>query len=363
MYYGDRNLIIDVADSNRMRSKFNRVITHFSKQQEAVPVRGGYLRCDGRGKTILFEMHGQELPTIQSMDVKDVKQSASGSVGSEGDDKSTDEAGQRSTSARVLLSTRADVEVGRPVLLQDVRRSMTLVLRFSDGGRVRVPCQRFLKHEGRAFYRVVLSGKRPMRILVRASRALGRKKVDLRGTLRGTYRQIFKLSCGIVLAYLGAISVFTHAFGSVVLPPAVYVGLAAAVFVFLVKVFFPGKLVTARQTKPVDEHNVQHGMGNWTFMVAALEASESERLEGNGHLPQSLQKVASVKVPPAFVIAENGDIVKATERYETTLAWRKEVMADSILAMPQTHYDTIKAYVDAITSLGSSPQLTFLSLL
>ncbi|CAH0520644.1 unnamed protein product [Peronospora belbahrii] len=60
IYYGDQHLIIDVADSNRLQSKVNRVITHLSKQQESAHVQGGFLRCDGRGKTILFEMHGQE---------------------------------------------------------------------------------------------------------------------------------------------------------------------------------------------------------------------------------------------------------------------------------------------------------------
>ncbi|KAG3102058.1 hypothetical protein PI124_g14563 [Phytophthora idaei] len=343
MYYGNRNLIIDVADSNRVRSKFNRVITHFSKQQESAPVQGGFLRCDGRGKTILFEMHGQELPTVKSIDVKDVKKEDISTGSPDLDDKSTDENGPQTASARVLISTRTDVEVGSPLLIQDVRRSMTLVLRFSDGGRVRVPCQRFLKHEGRAFYRVVLNGKRPMRVLVRATRALGRKKVDIRGTFRGTYRQIFKLSCGIVLAYLAAASVFTHVFGSVVVLPAIYVGLAAAVVVFLVEVFFPGKVVTVRQIKPTDEEHSRHFLGNWNFTVVALEASESERLENVDSGLKALHKIASMTIPPAFLVAENGEVIKATERYEATLAWRKEVMADSILSMPQPHYDTIKA--------------------
>lgn len=169
MYYGDRNLIIDVADSNRTRSKFNRVITHFSKQQEGAPVQGGHLRCDGRGKTILFEMHGQEFPSIQSIEIKDVKESNDSSQVSE-------EAGHRSPSTRVLVTTRKDAEVGTSIVFQDLRRSMMLVLHFSDGGRLRIPCQRFLKHEGRAFYRVVLNGKRPMRVLVRATRAVGRKR-------------------------------------------------------------------------------------------------------------------------------------------------------------------------------------------
>ncbi|KAL4151519.1 hypothetical protein PRNP1_008461 [Phytophthora ramorum] len=342
VYYGDQNLIIDVADSNRLRSKFNRVITHFSKQQGSTPVQGGFLRCDGRGKTILFEMHGLDLPTIEKIDIKDNKHESESSI-AEADEKTIDESGHRSKKTRVLVSTRRDVVVGCPVTLLDLRDSMVLLVHFSDGGRVRIQCQRFLKHEGRAFYRVVLNGKRPMRVLVRASRALGRKKLNLRGTLRGTYRQIFKLSCGIVLAYLGAASVFTHVFGSVVVLPAVYVGFVAAVAVFLVEVFFPGMVVKARQIIPHNDEQSQHFLGNWDFTVVTLEASESERLESVSDSQKTLQKAASIKIPPAFLVAENGDVVKATERYETTLAWRKEVMADSILTMPQTLYDIIKA--------------------
>uniref|UniRef100_H3H399 CRAL-TRIO domain-containing protein n=1 Tax=Phytophthora ramorum TaxID=164328 RepID=H3H399_PHYRM len=266
VYYGDQNLIIDVADSNRLRSKFNRVITHFSKQQGSTPVQGGFLRCDGRGKTILFEMHGLDLPTIEKIDIKDNKHESESSI-AEADEKTIDESGHRSKKTRVLVSTRRDVVVGSPVTLLDLRDSMVLLVHFSDGGRVRIQCQRFLKHEGRAFYRVVLNGKRPMRVLVRASRALGRKKLNLRSTLRG----------------------------------------------------------------------------NWDFTVVTLEASESERLESVSDSQKTLQKAASIKIPPAFLVAENGDVVKATERYETTLAWRKEVMADSILTMPQTLYDIIKA--------------------
>lgn len=338
IYYGDQNVIIDVADSNRLRSKFNRVITHLCKQQESAPVQGGFLRCDGRGKTILFELHGQEFSTIKSIDINDMKESDAGSSGADIDKKSIDDAGHH-----VLVSTRSDVAVGSPLLLQDLRRSMSVVVRFSDGGQVQVPCQRFLKHEGSAFYRLVLGGNRSMRILVRATRVVSRKTVDLRGTLRGTYRQIFKLSCGIVIAYLAGASVFTHVFGLMLVLPAVYTGVFAGVVVFVVEVFFPGTVVTARQISSLDaeEHHLRDCLGNWNFAVLALEASESERLENAVCVTKSAQLVVSV--PPAFLVAENGNAAKALERYETTLAWRKEVRADYILSVPQTHYKAIKA--------------------
>ncbi|KAL4095338.1 hypothetical protein PRIC1_008712 [Phytophthora ramorum] len=52
----------------------------------------------------------------------------------------------------------------------------------------------------------------------------------------------------------------------------------------------------------------------------------------------------ALEIPPAFLVAENGDAAKAMQRYTTTLAWRKSMRVDSILSMPQTHYDTIKTH-------------------
>ncbi|CAI5732941.1 unnamed protein product [Hyaloperonospora brassicae] len=53
-------------------------------------------------------------------------------------------------------------------------------------------------------------------------------------------------------------------------------------------------------------------------------------------------KVALVVAPSAYLVAENGDAAKASERHEATLAWRKHMRLDSILAVPQIHYDVIK---------------------
>uniref|UniRef100_A0AAV1UKB7 CRAL-TRIO domain-containing protein n=1 Tax=Peronospora matthiolae TaxID=2874970 RepID=A0AAV1UKB7_9STRA len=57
---------------------------------------------------------------------------------------------------------------------------------------------------------------------------------------------------------------------------------------------------------------------------------------------QVTSKLALVATPSAYLVAENGDVVKALERYDATLAWRKHMRLDSILTMPQTHYDVIK---------------------
>lgn len=38
-----------------------------------------------------------------------------------------------------------------------------------------------------------------------------------------------------------------------------------------------------------------------------------------------------VVVPDTFVLAENGDVVKARARYERTMQWRKDLEVDDIL--------------------------------
>ncbi|RLN32700.1 hypothetical protein BBJ28_00016820, partial [Nothophytophthora sp. Chile5] len=111
----------------------------------------------------------------------------------------------------------------------------------------------------------------------------------------------------------------------------------------------PGKVVAARQLERDQTLNARHSLGNWLFSVLALEASDAERVEvssaaSDKQNPKEPKKLASFKIPRSFLVAENGDVAKATERYEATLAWRKETMADSILTMPQTHYDTIKTH-------------------
>ncbi|CEG41901.1 phosphoinositol transporter [Plasmopara halstedii] len=50
------------------------------------------------------------------------------------------------------------------------------------------------------------------------------------------------------------------------------------------------------------------------------------------------------EIPPAFAVAENGDIARAVKRYQATKAWRKQMQVEEILMRPQTHYDTIKTH-------------------
>lgn len=355
MYYGDRNVVIDVADSNRIRSKFNRVITHYRKNDLGLAVQGGYLRCDGRGKTILFELHGPPLPTIESIDVSEEQQTSS-------DDSADDNDGpaQSISSPQMSLVGKGGIKFGEPISIQNLRRSSILSLQFSDGGATKIPCADFISKSVRSepFYRLVLGGTRPTRILVQATRSQRRRKtVGFRETLRSTYKELFKLFGFVVVTYSCGAFVISHVFGSVVLLPAMYVGVTVALAVFLVEVFLPGKVVATRKTAALDlSSSEDESIGNWEFSILALEASESEQIMSSKLVAQSEElkskkEPALAAVPKSFLVAENGNAAKAAERYEVTLAWRQEVNADNILALPQQFYDTIKAYVKCRWSL------------
>lgn len=355
MYYGDHNVVIDVKDSNRIRSKFNRVITHYRKSDPGLPVQGGYLRCDGRGKTILFELHGPPLPTIESIDVSEEQQS-----GSEESAENYDGASARAAlSPRMSLVGKGGIKFGVPISIQHLRRSSVLSLQFSDGGFVKIPCADFMYDCSRnsvgsdPFYRLVLGGTRPTRILVQATRSQRRRRtVGFRETLRGTYKELFKLFGFVVVTYSCGAFVISHVFGSVVLLPAMYVGVTVALAVFLVEVFLPGKVVASRKGAALDlSSGEDESICNWEFSILALEASDSEHVKSSSVADQreeltSKKDPALAAVPKTFLVAENGNAAKAAERYEVTLAWRQEVNADGILAQPQQYYDTIKACVN-----------------
>lgn len=184
-----------------------------------------------------------------------------------------------------------------------------------------------------------------MHILVCATRASHPKKVDIHGTFRGTYRQIFTLCCGIILANMAAASFFTQMFRSAVIIPPVYVGLITGAFIFM-EVIFPGKVDGAKQTQSLNEKKrSQYFLGNWNFTLVAFEASEAEQLKKVIVSRRDKQSGIDKSSTCLFDSRKEG-CYYTVERYEATLAWRKEVMADMILSMPQPYYDTIKAYAD-----------------
>mmetsp|Transcript_12489 Transcript_12489/g.36839 ORF Transcript_12489/g.36839 Transcript_12489/m.36839 type:complete len:594 (-) Transcript_12489:555-2336(-) len=77
----------------------------------------------------------------------------------------------------------------------------------------------------------------------------------------------------------------------------------------------------------------------------AIEASAAGR--GLALVPFSDSSViaapATQALPPErFIKAEKGDILSAQQRYEVTLAWRKEMNMDAILSEPHPNFDIIK---------------------
>lgn len=359
VYYGDRNVVIDVADSNRIRSKFNRVITHYRKNDAGLPVQGGYLRCDGRGKTILFELHGPPLPTIESIDISEEQTDCSGDDNIVNDDcvdfRST-RPSAATPSRRMSLAGSNAIKYGSPISIRNLRRSSTLSVQFSDGGLVQISCSELTGGTaGESFYKLVLGGTRPARLLVQSTRSQRRQRAaGFRETLQGSYKEIGKLSGFVVVTYSCGAFVISHVFGSVVLLPVMYVGVVVAVVVLLVEMLFPGRILASRTASAVVEvtFDENESIGDWEITLLSLEASESESLrsatmsqDGKLNAAKKAKDSTEVVVPKCFLVAENGNAAKAVERYEATLAWRQEVNADTILAVPQLHYDTIKACV------------------
>jgi hypothetical protein len=126
VYYGDRNIIIDVADSNRVRSKFNRVITHY-RRKEGPNVQEGYLRCDGQGKTILFELHGLPVPSIKSINVSD----GEFAMAETGDDHSGLKFKQKKK-VSIKLSWAGPISFGQPIRISNTHRKRKLESASTD---------------------------------------------------------------------------------------------------------------------------------------------------------------------------------------------------------------------------------------
>ncbi|KAG3012481.1 hypothetical protein PC121_g15260 [Phytophthora cactorum] len=69
---------------------------------------------------------------------------------------------------------------------------------------------------------------------------------------------------------------------------------------------------------------------------------KSEKGSHSGRIGKA--DVERMAIPLAFLVAENGNVSKAMERYQATMAWRKQMRVDNILTVPQTHYNTIKTH-------------------
>lgn len=344
IYYGDKNVIIDVADSNRLRSKFNRVVTHYKKNDE-LAVRGGYLRCDGRGKAIMFEIHGQPMATVQSIDVCNPADGTDADKDEDGERNGEDDEGP---SLCVPLSSGAGVAVERILEIKNVHAKSVVSVLFSDGGQLKIPCSRFVEAGDEPFFRIVRGGDRPLRLQMLATKSTrAPKSVSLKKTLRDTYQELAKVYSGVVIVSSAVAYVLSKLLRLTISLPAMYLGGMTVLAVFFMELFFPGVVLKSHTVHEAEQDaNFDNSLGDWNMSILSIEASESERIESSAFTATLSRQRSSValKIPKSFLMAENGDVTKATERYQATLAWRKESQADTILTTPQTHFSTIKQY-------------------
>lgn len=322
IYYGDGHVVIDVVDSNRTRSKFNRILTHYRKQDE-IAVRGGYLRCDGRGKPILFELHGGKLPSVQAIDVSTPPVLTK---------KEEDEDILMGQPSLCISASGENVAIGRAMELQDVTASSVIAVSFSDGGIVKIHCSQFIEAHEEPFYLLVKGGKRPLRIQVQAVRnqTIPAHRLYIDPSARWHDRKL------LVMILMGVMVIGSSMFFSLY----GLIGFLVSSLVYK---------VTTESTRADDTDTMGFPDG-WKFVINSIEASNAERIETVSPFKSqyasgsstSLDKSCRTCVPPSFLVAENGNVIKATERYQATTLWRQEMDIDNILSSPQRHYSVIK---------------------
>ncbi|OQS05162.1 peroxisomal multifunctional enzyme [Thraustotheca clavata] len=295
MYYGDTNVVIQVVDSNRLRLGFNRIVTSY-KKKSTPPSFGGFLRCDGRGSMLHLEIHGVPPPKVAAVNLID------------GNDKK-----EIAKAIDDMLSTSLSIS-GPP--------SATVEILFTDNGVATISLKQMSQSQSIPFYAVVENGQRPVRL----------KLVAQQQTPNIVPQQ--KRGISPVTAFaLGYLALVGHAyFRSAIVVTSVYGGVVLAMLPTLViaKVLYLERLYQPllRKTKLVA---VELSVLEW-------EASQAERLS------KVSEDAPSLDVPRRFIVAENGDMVKAVARYADTLAWRDKHGVDALLTSLQPNYHKIRKY-------------------
>nr|CCA19202.1 phosphoinositol transporter putative [Albugo laibachii Nc14] len=341
VFYGDRNVIIDIADSNRMRSKFNQVITHYRKYNEGMVVQGGYLRCDGRGKLSLFELHGLPLPSIAKIHIidsnspKEIIKDSRPSIGS-------------TTTSTTNKDLMLRLDAGLPIPINNVTPSSLLALYFSDESMTLIPCSRFSPSNEKPFYIVVRGSTRPYRLQVQAKRSFDKSNSRCLGS--SLFEKCHLPLCMLVVAGFYVIVVFNLPWTK-----ALFLGSTAVSLIIgsrMIQIFKKKASASASVENDALKEgamNPEQNGENWLFSIIAWEASTSERTElktqnGQNELYNTQVSAPLVKIPASFLIAESENVSKAMERYQATLQWRVEMNVDKILETPHPKYYLIKSF-------------------
>ena len=295
--YGDNHVSIQVIDSHRTRRSFNQDLTHYWKPGSSV--LGGYICCDGKGESLLFQIHGLSAPSVSRIYVRGKENVMI---------KRKMEWGES-----FLISERLIAATGR-------KKSTEVVVELSDRGWIEIPTDSIQRSNGRPFYLVTKNTERPARVQLCC--------VLIRQTFEeaAATRQIDQKPSNIRLASQLILVILLWGFN-----------IKTFVSVLVISLF--EFLIRKRREKDyqIDEQRVM----KYKCTLLAWEGSKTERIDPKKVVEPPLDRL---DLPKKYLVAENGNLAAATERYKATLAWRKKFSVDTILSEPQVHYSTIRQF-------------------
>ncbi|CAK4078551.1 unnamed protein product [Aphanomyces euteiches] len=285
--YKDENVLVQVVDSNRLRPGFNHVLTSFRKKNTPI-VHGGFLRCDGRGKTLRLEIHGLPAPQIESISlISDI---------------------HSSEAIPVPCPDHHDVTGLSVTLIGPPKRHV--LLSFRDGaGSIDIPLHS-MQQKNDSWEVSTRGGRRCVKLKIQTVVLRSPTAVALSSSVMVGLVLLF------VVLYLAAMATgaiaATNTFGTIVMWIKVSLPLGWAI------------------------HRIHERLGTTTPITIQLTILAWELL------PPPDEEASLV--PRCFIVAEFGNMARALTRYHDTLTWRQFHHVDRILSTKQEHYHAIRRY-------------------
>lgn len=369
VHFGDANVAIGVAESNRHSQMFNKRLSNFKKPTSKI--QGGYICCDGKGTELRFTIspakpkveqismlnklitaynYGQKiaLPVgVLEKQLLDANASGVGGALAQADIlfKLSDQSSTILTGAllhhKILEHAAKDDNSG------EYETEFTLPLRNNPGELV-----------------VKLTGVVPKRALHKLSMIAqkGRKShppvtfptvatptplQQVGAVVRKVPVPVFALVYALLTHFLW--NGITESDGGAKRQLIVAILLLVPAFYISFKVHHPLSSAfhapTHRESEVEDDASAAASLKliitEYRFGLDRLEPNGSSSSLSNS---QALGVPGSTgPVPLRYIKAEKGDDEKARDRYINTLAWRKEKELDTILQRPWPHFRLIKA--------------------
>lgn len=288
VHLGDK-VTLTVTQSNRLTKKFNTILTKLPLK--SMPDSGHSLSCDG-GEDIVFEV----LPCVR-VDTLRVEMPR-----------------QSDPSKMKVVSTHIHVGWGESVALGVLPWDALLVLELSNGSKVSIPKTAMnLKGQGQFDAFGGESGGKQLSVTV-AWDGTNTHLLVSRTQLCQFFLQLVVLvlcvSLCIANSYFSCIWHYKHV-------------LCVTIAIFVTH--------SASRSRITSELYGRRSLtqNEWTVVPLTLCFSAAP---------------ATTEIPLRFVRAENGDISKASLRYQATLKWRRDKALDTILQRPHPKFDIIKAH-------------------